>query len=141
MGTTYEDYYNWKMPDGSTVVTRTPEAPEGYVPPSWEVLQGPQGPQGATGATGATGPRGLDALPAAFSAQYGWANPYMQTDAAYQPPPVPAAQSQAPPTTMQGQQRINPISLMSQYSGSSPSALMSMRAEQLRPQGPSWKMG
>jgi len=128
MGTEYQNYYHWTMPDGSVVQTTTATPPEGYIGLS-------QGPQGAAGA------RGLDALPEAFSAQYGWANPYMQTDAAYQPPSVPAAQPQAPPTTMQGQQRINPISLMSQYSGSSPSALMSMKAEQLRPQGPSWKMG
>jgi len=128
MGTEYRNYYNWTMPDGSVVQTRTPEPPEGYIGLS-------QGPQGA---------RGLDALPEAFSAQYGWANPYMQTDMAYQQPqyaPQQAAAPAAPPAVAPTAAYKNPISLMSQFSGyGSPTSLMSMESSALRPQGPSWKM-
>jgi len=127
MGTEYQDYYNWTMPDGSVVVTRTPEPPDGYIGLS-------QGPQGATGA------RGLDALPEAFSAQYGWANPYMNTNAAYQQPQMPQQQQAAPTAVAPQAQRLNPVQLMGQYTNS-PSSLMSLEANQLRPEGPSWKMG
>jgi hypothetical protein len=128
MGTEYRNYYNWTMPDGSVVQTRTPEPPEGYIGLS-------QGPQGAAGA------RGLDALPEAFSAQYGWANPYMQTDMAYQQPQYAPQQAAAPPAVAPTAAYKNPISLMSQFSGyGSPTSLMSMESSALRPQGPSWKM-
>jgi hypothetical protein len=129
------NYYVFTMPDGSQITQENnPNPPPGYIPPTtYQYLQGPQG---------ATGPRGLDALPAAFDARYGWANPYMQTDAAYQPQAPVNQQPQQDPYAMAAQgQRVNPISLMSQYSGSSPSQLMSMQSSQLRPQGPSWKMG
>lgn len=140
MGTEYQDYYNWKMPDGSTVVTRTPEPPQGYVPPSWQVIQGEQGPQGATGATGATGARGLDALPAAYDARYGWANPYASTQAPVQAPAQPQ-QSALPAAMAPTGGGMNPINLMSQFSGyNSPSSLMSMESNALRPKGPSWKI-
>jgi len=126
------NYYVFTMPDGSQITQENnPNPPPGYVPPN-TLVQGPQG---------ATGPRGLDALPEAFSAQYGWANPYMQYDAGYQPA-QPAPQPAQSPSAVQGAGgRVNPISLMGQFSGSSPSALMTMEANQLRPQGPSWKMG
>lgn len=131
MGTTYEDYYNWQMPDGTTVTTRSPEPPEGYVPPSWQVIQGEQG---------ATGPRGLDALPEAYDARYGWANPYASTQAPAQAPAQPQ-QSALPAAMAPTGGGMNPINLMSQFSGyNSPSSLMSMEANALRPQGPSWKL-
>jgi hypothetical protein len=127
MGTEYKNYYHWTMPDGSVVQTTSPTPPEGYIGLS-------QGPQGATGA------RGLDALPQAFSPQYGWANPYMQTDMAYQQ--AAPMQQQASPTAVAPMAAYkNPISLMSQFSGyGSPAELMSTKSTALRPQGPSWKM-
>ena len=139
------NYYHWTMPDGSVIKTTKDEPPEGWIPPG----PGPAGPAGAAGAAGAQGPQGapgragLDALPQAWDPRYGWANPYMSTEA-----PAAALAPQQPQSTPLSaispngySMGMNPISLMSKFSGyTSPQQLMSMDPSSLRPGTPSWKI-
>jgi len=89
---------------------------------------GPQGPQGPQGAAGA---KGLDALPEAYDPRYGWANPYNQASA---PVPMPQDTGYGFMPIAPGGGAMNPIQLMSQFSGyGSPRDLMDLQAGQLAP--------
>ena len=131
MGTT--NNHIWTMPDGSTITTHTNTPPPGYVGPQPGApgapgATGPQGPQGPQGAAGA---KGLDALPEAYDPRYGWANPYNQASA---PVPMPQDTGYGFMPIAPGGGAMNPIQLMSQFSGyGSPRDLMNLQAGQLAP--------